>query len=51
MGRSLGSAALHLERSLSWTGHLIEAESTAALEEVKRIGEKLEKGADWTDSE
>jgi serine protease Do len=51
MGRDLEAAALHLERSLNWTGHRIEDESVAAFEEVKRLGGKMEKGADWTASE
>jgi serine protease Do len=51
MGRNLEAAALHLERSLNWTGHRIGDESTAAFEEVKRLGEKMEKGAEGAASE
>jgi serine protease Do len=46
MGRDLESAALHLERSLNWTGHRIGDESAAAFEEVRRLAERMEKKAD-----
>jgi serine protease Do len=51
MGRDLEAAALHLERSLNWTGHRIGDESAVALQEVRRLGERMEKRAELTASE
>jgi serine protease Do len=51
MGRDLQAAVLHLERSLTWTGHRIKDESAVALQEVRRLGERMEKRAELTASE
>jgi len=50
-GHYLKLAAAHLESALAWAGQQIEAEGAAAVEEAKRVGEKMEKAADWAASE
>ena len=50
-GQYLKLAAIHFEKALAWAGHQIEAEGAAAVEEAKRVGEKLEKGEGWAASE
>jgi hypothetical protein len=50
-GRHLKAAAVHLENALDWAGHRLEAGGMQAIQEGKRIGEKMEKGAGWGDSE
>ena len=50
-GHYLKLASVHLENALAWAGHRIEADSAAAIEEAKRIAEKMEKGTSWAASE
>jgi serine protease Do len=50
-GQYLKLAAIHFENALAWAGHQIGAEEAAAVEEAKRVGEKMEKAAGWTASE
>jgi serine protease Do len=50
-GHYLKLASVHLENALAWGGHRIEADSAAAIEEAKRIGEKMEKGTSGAASE
>ena len=50
-GHYLKLAAIHLENALAWAGHRIEGDGAAAIEEAKRIAEKMEKGTSWAASE
>ena len=50
-GRNLKAAAVHLENALNWAGQRLEAGGVQAIREGKEIGEKMEKGGGWVDSE
>ena len=50
-GRNLKAAAVHLENALNWAGQRLEAGGVQAIRQGKEIGEKMENGAGWVDSE
>ena len=50
-GQDLKAAAVHLENALNWAGQHLEAGRVQAIREGKQIGEKMEKGGAWVDSE
>ena len=50
-GQDPKAAAVHLEKALNWVGHRLEAGGVQTIREGKQIGEKMEKGAGWVDSE
>jgi hypothetical protein len=50
-GRGLRAAAVHLENALGWADYRLEGENRATIKAAKEIGEKMEQGAGWVDSE
>jgi serine protease Do len=50
-GRYLRLAAVHLENALAWAEYRIEAGAATAVDEARRLGEKMEQGKEWVASE
>jgi hypothetical protein len=50
-GRHLKAAAVHLEKALTWAGQEKESGRLRVIREGKQVGEKMEKGGGWVESE
>jgi serine protease Do len=50
-GRDLKAAAVYLEKALGRAGYRLEGKNKAAVAEAKDLGEKMEQGAGWVESE
>jgi Do/DeqQ family serine protease len=50
-GRDLREATVFLENALGWADYQLEAESRDTIKAAKAIGEKMQQGAGWIESE
>ncbi|MEJ2167420.1 MAG: Do family serine endopeptidase [Deltaproteobacteria bacterium] len=51
LGQDIKAAAEHLEKAWYWSGHQLETAAKAVIDRSKKLGEKIESGAQWAAAE